>query len=270
MTGRPRWIGDLITATAVAALFALLHLLPPDTSLNQVTQAGILRICVPTFYPPLVTGKSALPGFDIEFARAIADRLAVRLVVNTNSAMGRDFNPRNWNITRAQCQMLAGGVTVSDLTRSFLDTTPPYLETGWALVAKHIPDKLEDRKVGFYAGLVGLDRIALSGFLRGQKARIEIIPSAEALTEALQLGRVDAGVSEALMARQIAGTTGSEVTWLPESLGRYPLAFGLWKGDLTLKRRLTEVMDALDHDGFPHMLARQYNITPIETMLAGS
>src|SRR5215470_17820695 len=102
MSERPRWIADVVTIAAIAALFGGLYLLPPDTSLAQMKQAGILRICVPTLYPPLVTGKPEAPGFDIEFARAIAKRLDVSLVINANSAMGRDFNPRNWNVTRAQ------------------------------------------------------------------------------------------------------------------------------------------------------------------------
>jgi polar amino acid transport system substrate-binding protein/cystine transport system substrate-binding protein/membrane-bound lytic murein transglycosylase F len=269
MSERPRWIGDLITVAGIATLFGVVYLLPPDTSLAQIKQAGILRICVPTLYPPLVTGKPDLPGFDIDFAQAIARRLEVRLVVNTNPAMGRDFNPRNWNLTRAQCQMLAGGVVVSDLTRSFLDTTPPHLQTGWALVAANVPGGLQDAKVGFYAGLVGLDRIALSRFLQGQKARIEIVASAEALGEGLRSGRFDAGVSEALMARQIAGTLGSQVAWLPESLGRFPVAFGLWKGDLTLKRRLVEVIDDLDREGLVRELTRRYQIAPIVATLGG-
>ena len=113
MRERPRWVGDLITVGGIAALFGAVYLLPPDTSLAQVKQAGVLRVCVPTLYPPLVTGKPEEPGFDVEFAQAIAKRLDVRIVVNPNAAMGRDFNPRNWNVTRAQCQMLAGGVVVS-------------------------------------------------------------------------------------------------------------------------------------------------------------
>ena len=267
MGERPRWVGDLVTVALVAALFGALYFLPADTSLSQMQQTGILRICVPTLYPPLVTGMPNAPGFDIDFAQAIANRLNAKLVVNTNSAMGRDFNPRNWNITRAQCEMLAGGVIVSDLTRSFLDTTPPHLETGWALVAKQIPDSLQGAKVGFYAGLVGLDRIALSRFLQGQKARIEIFASADALTEGLRSGRLDAGVTEALLARQIAGTIGDEVAWLPAGLGRYPVAFGLWKGDLTLKRRLFDVIDELERQGLTRELAQRYRIAPIETTL---
>jgi polar amino acid transport system substrate-binding protein/cystine transport system substrate-binding protein/membrane-bound lytic murein transglycosylase F len=60
---------------------------------------------------------------------------------------------------------------------------------------------------------------------------------------------------------------GSEVAWLPESLGRYPVAFGLWKGDLTLKRRLIEVIDDLDNEGLIRGLAERYRIAPIETTL---
>src|SRR5215470_18455399 len=175
MGERPRWVGDLITVGGIVALFGAVYLLPPDTSLAQIKQAGALRVCVPTLYPPLVTGKPEEPGFDIEFAQAIAKRLDVRIVVNPNAAMGRDFNPRNWNVTRAQCQMLAGGVVASDLTRSFLDTTPPHLQTGWALVAAQLPARLEGAKVGVYAGLAGLDRIALSRLLQAEKARIEIV-----------------------------------------------------------------------------------------------
>jgi len=267
---RPRWVADLITIAGVAALFAVLYLLPADTSLSQVRQAGILRLCVPTLYPPLVTSKVDAPGLDIEFAQAIAGRLEVRLVINTNPAMGRDFNPRNWNVTRAQCQMLGGGVIVSDLTRSFLDTTPPHLETGWAIVAKKVPEKLEGIKVGFYSSLVGLNRIALSQFIQTQKARVEIVANAEALADGLRSGRIDAGVSEALMARQIAGTVGAEVAWLPESLGRYPVAFGLWKGDLTLKRNLIDIIDVLDRKGFPSELERKYQIAPIVMTLGGT
>jgi polar amino acid transport system substrate-binding protein/cystine transport system substrate-binding protein/membrane-bound lytic murein transglycosylase F len=269
MSERPRWVGDLITLAGIAALFGAVYLLPPDTSLAQVQQTGALGVCVPTLYPPLVTGKAEAPGFDVEFVQAIAGKLGVKMVVNANAAMGRDFNPRDWSVTRAQCQMLAGGVVVSDATRSFLDTTPPHLETGWALVAAKLPDRLEGVKVGVYTGLAGLDRIGLSRFLRTANTRVEIIPSAEALADALKSGRIDAGVSEALMARQIAGTLGMQVAWMPEPLARYAVAFGLWKGDLTLKRRLAAVIDALESEGLTRKLAERYRIAPIEATVRG-
>jgi ABC-type amino acid transport substrate-binding protein len=261
MSERPRWVGDLITLGGIAALFGAVYLLPPDTSLAEVKRAGALGVCVPTLYPPLVTGQPEAPGFDMEFVQAIARRLGVKMVLNANAAMGRDFNPRNWNVTRGQCQMLAGGVVASDATRSFLDTTPPHLETGWAMVAPQVPSRLDGVKVGVYTGL---DRIGLSRLLRAANAQVEILPSSDALTDALRSGRIDAGVSEALMARQIAGTLGLRVAWMPEPLVRYPVAFGLWKGDLTLKRRLAEAIDELEGEGLTRELAGRYRIVPIE------
>lgn len=263
MSERPRFVGDLVTLVGIAALFGGVYLLPPDTSLAQVEKAGALQVCVPALYPPLVTGKAEAPGYDMEFVKAIAAKLGVRMVVNPNTAMGRDFNPRDWNLTRAQCQMLAGGVVVSDATRSFLDTSPPHLQTGWALVAAKLPARLEGVKVGVYTGLAGLDRIGLSRFLRAEHAQVEIVSGAEALSDALKSGRVDAGVSEALMARQIAGTLGMQVAWLPEALARYPVAFGLWKGDLTLKRRLADAIAELEAEGLTRELAGRYRIAPI-------
>ena len=134
-------------------------------------------------------------------------------------------------------------------------------------MAANVPATLKEAKVGFYAGLAGLDRIALSRLLQAQNVRIEIVANAEALAEGLRSRRFDAGVSEALLARQIAGTLGAQVAWLPEPLGRYPIAFGLWKGDLTLKRRLIEVIDELESEGLTRDLSRRYRIAPIETML---
>jgi polar amino acid transport system substrate-binding protein/cystine transport system substrate-binding protein/membrane-bound lytic murein transglycosylase F len=198
----------------------------------------------------------------------IADRLGVRLLINANSAIGRDFNPRNWRVNRGQCEVLAGGVVGSELTRSFLDTTPAYLETGWAAVARDPSLRLEGARVGFFSGVSGLDRIALSRYLRARDTNVQIVTSAEALLDGLRAGRFDFAVSEALTARRIAGPLGLRATWLPGALDRYPIVLGLWKGDLTLKRRLSEVLGQLEREGVIAELARRYAITAIETLAA--
>jgi hypothetical protein len=69
------------------------------------------------------------------------------------------------------------------------------------------------------------------------------------------------------MARQLAGTIGAEVVWLPQQLPRYPVALGLWKGDLTLKRALLGVIGELGREGLTRELARRYAIAPIEATL---
>jgi polar amino acid transport system substrate-binding protein/cystine transport system substrate-binding protein/membrane-bound lytic murein transglycosylase F len=112
---------DVISFAVVFGLLGAVYLLPPDTALRTVREAGTLRVCLPPYYPPLVTGDPTAPGIDVELLQAIARDLGVHLATVVNPVMGKDFNPRAWRITRAQCEVIAGGVVGSATTRSFLD-----------------------------------------------------------------------------------------------------------------------------------------------------
>jgi ABC-type amino acid transport substrate-binding protein len=233
----------------IFGLLAAVNFLPPDTSLGEVRAAGVLRACVPTAYPPLVTGEPAAPGIDIELLRAIAADMGVRLVISSNSAMGRDFNPRNWHITRAQCDVLAGGVVGSTQTRSFLEASPPYAETGWAFLSLQPVKDIAGRRAGVLVGISGLDRLALSRTLREQNVEVTIVANAAELARGLRDGKFDFAVTEALLADEIATREGWTATWAPPPLVRYPVVLGLWKGDLTLKRAIVASLEKLERNG---------------------
>jgi ABC-type amino acid transport substrate-binding protein len=240
---------DVVSFAGVFGLLGAVYFLPPDTSLREVQAAGTLRVCLPPSYPPLVMGDAEAPGMDVELLRAIATDLGVRLEVVTNSAMGTDFNPRAWRITRAQCEVLGGGLAGSRTTRSFLDTTPAYAATGWAWLATHPDTDLREQRIGVLVSASGLDRLALSAWLREAKARITVLASATELVDGITQGRFDAGVTEYLLAVQLASHGGLAVGWMPRELMRYPLVFGLWKGDLTLKRAIVAGMNRLRRNG---------------------
>ena len=95
---------DVISFAGVFGLLGAVYLLPPDTALQQVRAAGALRVCLPPSYPPLVTGDASAPGIDVELLQALAQKLALKFVISPNPVMGQDFNPRNWRVTRAQCE----------------------------------------------------------------------------------------------------------------------------------------------------------------------
>jgi ABC-type amino acid transport substrate-binding protein len=245
----PRYWRTILSYVLIFGVLLAVNFLPPDTSLGEVRAAGVLRACVPTSYPPLVTGNAAAPGIDIELLRGLAKAMDVRLVVSANAAMGRDFNPRNWHITRAQCDVLAGGVVASPQTRSFLETSPPHAETGWAFVRRQPVGELAGRRAGVLVGISGLDRLAMSRFLREQKVEATIVANAGELAQGLREGKFDFGVTEFMLAGQIAAKEGWKVEWAPPRLPRYPLALGLWKGDLTLKRAIVSGLEKLERDG---------------------
>jgi polar amino acid transport system substrate-binding protein/cystine transport system substrate-binding protein/membrane-bound lytic murein transglycosylase F len=262
---KPRILRKLppgVTALLVGAvLFAGVYLLPPDTSLQLVEESGVLRVCVPASRPPLVTGNAENPGFDISVLQEIAKRLNLRLAINVNSAMGRDFNPRNWRLTRAQCEIVAGGVLTSATTRSFLETISTGIASGWVLIAHDASKISQGEAIEVYPGFSGLDRVALSSYLRGLGARVSLSTSPDALADALTSGQVDAAVTGSLDAEQIIEADPNfTMTWLPASLGRYDFGFGLWKGDLTLKRKILEIYEQLDREGFIAAQRERYGL----------
>jgi ABC-type amino acid transport substrate-binding protein len=244
----------------ILALLAAVNFLPPDTSLDEVRRTGALRVCVPTEYPPLVIANAERPGLEVEMVRDLARRMDLRLSLNTNSTMGRDLNPRNWRLTRAQCQIIAGGVLGSDATRSYLETTSPHLEAGWSVILPKAVDGLEGREVGFFAGFSGFDRISLSRFLREAGARVKVVNSRAELENGLRDGTFDLGITESLGGRQIAADNGWSIQWLSPDLGNIPVAFGLWKGDLTLQRAIEAGLADMRRDGTLNALLAKYEL----------
>jgi polar amino acid transport system substrate-binding protein/cystine transport system substrate-binding protein/membrane-bound lytic murein transglycosylase F len=225
---------------------------------------GTLKACVPVTYPPLVTGNPDKPGIDVELLRAIAGRLGVSLLLSESRAMGRDFNPRNWGLNRAQCQVIAGGMADSQHTRSFLETGPAYADTGWAIISPKPIGSLAGLNVGALTLASGLDRIGLASFLRGEGAKARVVPSAEALATGLSDGTLDAGVTEAMLATRLADEHGWTVAWASPDLARYHLVFGLWKGDITLKHAIDQSFAALAADGTLAAILDRYGVGPID------
>jgi ABC-type amino acid transport substrate-binding protein len=78
---------------------------------------------------------------------------------------------------------------------------------------------------------------------------LTIVPSAADLVQGLRDGRFDVGITEWLLAGQLAAREGWSVAWADAELPRYPVALGLWKGDLTLKRAIEHGMEELRRSG---------------------
>jgi polar amino acid transport system substrate-binding protein/cystine transport system substrate-binding protein/membrane-bound lytic murein transglycosylase F len=251
---------------AVAIVLVLLlavTLLPPDNSLQEVRNAGTISACVPATYPPLVTGDADHPGIDIELLKAIASHLGVGLSLNTNDAIGRDINPRNWGLNRAQCLIIAGAVVDSDQTRSFLETSPSFAKTGWAMISPQPVGDLKGIRVGVLTLVSGLDRIGLATLLRRNDVKFQVVTTPEDLVAGIADHTFDAGITEALLAGRLAADNKWVAAWMPPELPRYNLVLGLWKGDLTLKRAIVQAFSDLSADGTIASILSRYAGTPL-------
>lgn len=252
---------DLIPLGLCFALIAAVGFLPPDMSLAEIDRRGRINVCMPVGYDPLVTGDVNAPGFEVELVREIAARAGWTIGIVSNASMGRDFNPRSWRITRAQCQMVAGGVALTHATRSFMDTSQGHLQTGWMMVtAGPQVAPQPGQRVGFYGGMTGLDRIQLGQYLRNRDVQTQIIPTAPGMRERLENDAIDMAISEALIVAHTFESEAWTTSWLPPELGRFTLGFGFWRGDTTLRHRIEGIMRLLESEGFIDELADRYGI----------
>lgn len=266
-----RWLRAGFNIALIAGLLTAVSFLPPDTSLRDRERAGVLKACVPPSYAPLVTGDPARPGYDIELLNAVAEHLKLRLQVNVLSSIGIDFNPRNWLLTRAQCDVVAGGVADTDQTRSFLQTIPTDAETGWVGISREGTLPAAGASVAVLPGTTGLDRLALSSWLR--KEGLVVVPARNVgqLRQILQDGTVTAGLTERFAAGELGlAGEGFELFWLPEqNFPHYRMALGLWKGDQTLRRGIVAALDALRQAGELARLAERYGLDDAITIAPG-
>lgn len=249
---RPRhWLRAGLNIALVAGLLTAVSFLPPDNSLSDVRKSGQLKLCVPPSFPPLVTGDPAMPGYDIELARAIADQLGVRLAVNVMPSIGKDFNPRNWFLTRAQCDMVGGGVADTVQTRSYMQTIPTDAETGWIGISRSGTMPEAGSVVAVLPGTTGLDRLSLSSWLREQKIRGQVVRSTQELEQMLESGSVAGAVTERFTAAGMGlDQKGFRLFWLDEAVfPKFTMAFGMWKGDQTLRHAVQESVIRLENAG---------------------
>lgn len=262
---RNRWIQPAINLTIAVALLGALSFLPPDTSLADRQKSGVLKLCVPPSYPPLVTGDPQQPGFDIELGARVAEKLGLRLAINTLSSIGTDFNPRNWSLTRGQCDIIAGGVADTVQSRSFLQTIPTPIETGWVGLSGTGQLPAAGGGVVVLPGTSGLDRLQLSGWLRQQALQMIPARSPQQFVETLASGRAQAGITERFLTAAMALPDGIRPFWLEDArFPRFHMAFGLWKGDQTLKRAVAEALAAIAASGDMAALEASYHIESIE------
>jgi len=233
--GWKRWRRPVLDIGLIAALLAALNFLPSDNSLADRRKQGVLRYCVSESASALTEPR------ELQLAEGIARQLDLRLEVQTVANIGRSFNPRDWNLSRGQCDMI-GGLANTETNRNFLTLLP---NGSRIALVRAGPAEAPPRgaEMGVYLRAPGLDRVRLASYLRAQGWRAQPLRTPEALSGWL------AGGGQAIV---------STLTQLPPDTGTNPLppeagestdlAFGLWRGDVTLTRAIRNALEReLDH-----------------------
>lgn len=231
------WRGPLGSIALIAiGLYALSHL-PPDTSLAERKQTGMLRFCVPETNSALLRDPaSGESRHELRLIEGVAAELGLKLQLIENANMGRSYNPADWHLSRGQCDILGGGLADSATNRGFLTLLPTGETIGLVVTgAGALPGRGEE--VGVYLGSAGLDRIRLSSWMRAEGWRARPLSNPKELMDWLGRG------GRAVTSDQALLPAGTPVSPLPQEAGEtYDLAFGLWRGDMTLTRAVREAL----------------------------
>jgi ABC-type amino acid transport substrate-binding protein len=225
------------------SLFVAVSFLPPDTSLEQVKRRGVLTACV----PPVALSTSSSSTIERRLLAAIAERMGLRLTLYEVPAMVQNFDPRDWGVNRAQCAILASGIADTPLTRAFMDVSPAYGEAGLVALSREERETIADLSVAVPVDLHGVDRLALSRYLRSKASAVMLVPNVEEAVALLQAGEVAAAIAPAQDV--VEGSGDWTRVALPSPFNAHAQVFGLWKGDLTLKRAVARALAGLEADG---------------------
>jgi polar amino acid transport system substrate-binding protein/cystine transport system substrate-binding protein/membrane-bound lytic murein transglycosylase F len=117
--------------------------------------------------------------------------------------------------------------------------------------------------IGALTNISGLDRIGLARYLRRQNVTVRVMRNRQELVDGIAGGDLDGGITEALLAGGLAADNDWWVAAMPEELARYNLVFGLWKGDITLKRKIAQALRQLELDGTLAAILMRYGVAQI-------
>ncbi|MBO1436574.1 hypothetical protein [Meiothermus sp. CFH 77666] len=220
--------GSLLTVLVGLALLLVARELPPDLSLAQVRQAGVVKVCHPPNLPPLIERGGR--GQEAELARRIARALGVEAQFNLQAGWGLGQDPVDWGLRPESCDLLVGGILLERETTQLL-TPLPYQESRWGLLG-------EGPRVGLLAPFWGADRLVLTEWLEARGYRAAYLDDAHEGGLALRRGEVT-GVLTLEALRPVL----PPLPWQPiRQLGAAQLAVGVWKGRTTLKRAVASAL----------------------------
>jgi len=193
-------VGTVIALSAVTA-FALSACSggseAPATSTGgvQLIKAGTIVTCTQLPYQPFELNKGGkIVGFDVDIVEEIAKDLGVKQEIVDTPFEGIQSGE---DLSTGKCDIVAAGITITDVRETALDFSAPYFDATQALLVKADSkiatlDDLAGKKVGVQAATTG--QIYAKDEAKG--AELVEFEDLALLETAVQTGQVDAAIND--------------------------------------------------------------------------
>jgi len=218
-------------------------------ALGQLTQRGVLRIGLEGTYPPFnfQDDKGELVGFEVDFAKAIAQKLGVRV----------EFQPTKWDgilaaLDAKRFDAVINQVTVSPERRQKYDFSQPYTISGIQIITRKgneanitKPEDFARKKIGVVLGTNYEQWLKTNT----PQADIRTYDDDPSRNQDLRAGRIDAVLNDRLIVANLLKQYNGEIVASGEPFARQEQAIAFAKGDPSLRVAVDKAIDELRRDG---------------------
>ena len=236
--------GSLL-ASLVLALAVPAH----ADQLEDIKKAGVLRVATFDSNPPFgsVDPKSHdIVGYDVDFAKALADSLGVKLkLVATNPANRIPL------LQSGKVDLIVADITITPERAKVIDFSIPYFLTGQQLlVPAGSPDKLDDyanARIGAVKGTTGEQEL----HHRFPQARVLAYDDIPLALAALRNGNAQAITQDSTILIGLLAEAPDKAKYklLPEFLSREEIGIGVRQGEPALLKAVNDTLLTLEKDG---------------------
>ena len=217
--------------------------------LDDIRKAGVLRVAVFDSNPPFgfVDEKThGLIGYDIDFAKAFAEKLGVKLeLVTTNPANRIPL------LQSGKADVIVADLTITPERAKVVDFSTPYFVTGQQFLAPAgSPDKLDayaTGRIGAVKGTTG-EQALKTRFPDARVLSYDDVPLALA---ALRNGNVQAITQDAEILAGLLAASPDKAKYkiLPDLLSREDIGIAVKKDEKTLLSEVNKVLVELETNG---------------------
>lgn len=263
MKNNPKYLRCLLL-TFLAFLSVLIALpiqgVEEKGALERIKKRGAIIFCADPFNFPFSTDNPGNPGFDVEIANLIAQKLGVHTQffwVNTGTRGGLGRAIRN-SILEGKCDAFPGLPTGKEAEEEMEETglvlSEPYFGTGFVLITREEDNattdlsSLKGKKIAVEMTTPADWYLYKNGY---DRSLYRFIPE---ILDAMQKGEVDAGLVWAPMAGSILKERPESKVKLVENYAleptlRWNLAIAVRKEDQDLKETLSQILAELLEKG---------------------
>lgn len=231
-----------------------------DTSWDTIKSKGKFVVGLDDSFPPMGfrDDKGQIVGFDIDMAKAVAQKLGVKV----------EFKPVEWDgiilsLNNKDIDVIWNGLTITDERKKQIAFSKVYLQNRQIIVVQNnstINSKkdLSGKTVGLQMG--SSSEKALSSDTTTFKSLKDVRKysnNTEALLD-LNQGRIDAVVVDEVVGRYYIEKKPGLYKILNDNFGVEDYGVGIRKSDVSFKEKLDEALDTIKNDGTADKISQKW------------